>query len=76
MQIRKGKRCTTIKESPELLTLAKHHTVSYSEKALKVKDRYLYTTRGGEVASRQAHNLEIVGSNPTPATRTLKLLKE
>ena len=26
--------------------------------------------RGGAVVARQAHNLEVVGSNPTPATRT------
>ena len=26
-------------------------------------------SRGGEVASREAHNLEIAGSNPAPATR-------
>ncbi len=25
-------------------------------------------SRGGEVVSRKAHNLEIVGSNPAPAT--------
>ncbi len=27
-------------------------------------------TRGRAVAARQAHNLEVVGSNPTPATTT------
>ena len=26
------------------------------------------TLRGGAVAARQAHNLKVVGSNPTPAT--------
>ncbi len=26
------------------------------------------TMRGGAEAARQAHNLEVVGSNPTPAT--------
>ena len=29
-------------------------------------------TRGRAVAARQAHNLEVVGSNPTPATRIIK----
>ena len=28
----------------------------------------LATTRGGAVAARWAHNPEVVGSNPTPAT--------
>ena len=32
------------------------------------------TTRGGEVASRQAHNLEIAGSNPAPATNLKDLI--
>src|SRR5262249_25224316 len=27
-----------------------------------------YFSRGGAVAARQAHNLEVVGSNPTPGT--------
>ncbi len=36
----------------------------YTEKAI-------FATRGGEVASRQAHNLEIAGSNPAPATRII-----
>jgi hypothetical protein len=28
------------------------------------------TTRDGAEAARQAHNLEVVGSNPAPATTT------
>lgn len=28
-----------------------------------------FLSRGGEVVSREAHNLEIVGANPTPATK-------
>ncbi len=30
--------------------------------------RYVSSLRGRAVAARQAHNLEVVGSNPTPAT--------
>jgi hypothetical protein len=30
---------------------------------------YRHTLRGGEVVSRLAHNQEVVGSNPTPATK-------
>ncbi len=29
-------------------------------------------TRGGAVAARQAHNLEVGGSNPPPATREVE----
>ena len=29
----------------------------------------LCPVRGRAVAARQAHNLEVVGANPTPATR-------
>ncbi len=36
---------------------------------------YLHISRdGGSWSARQAHNLEIVGSNPTPATNLKKLL--
>lgn len=28
-----------------------------------------YVTRGGAVAARQAHNLKVEGSNPSPATK-------
>ncbi len=31
--------------------------------------RCLTTTRGRAVAARQAHNLEVAGSNPAPATK-------
>jgi hypothetical protein len=34
--------------------------------ALSFSD-YIAITRGGAAAARQAHNLEVVGSNPTPA---------
>ena len=30
--------------------------------------------QGGEVASRQAHNLKVGGSNPSPATKLSRLL--
>ncbi len=28
-----------------------------------------FTKRGGAVVAREAHNLEVVGANPTPATK-------
>ena len=31
------------------------------------------TTRDGAEVARQAHNLEVVGSNPAPATKTKRL---
>lgn len=33
------------------------------------KPAFAGTSRGGGVAPRKAHNLEIAGSNPVPATR-------
>lgn len=35
--------------------------------------RVLYKLRGGAEVARQSHNLEHVGSNPTPATMIVKL---
>src|SRR6266498_195637 len=32
-----------------------------------------YPPRGGAAAARRAHNPEVVGSSPTPATKTLKV---
>lgn len=35
---------------------------------LETKGFYISSSRGGEVASRRAHNPEIAGANPAPAT--------
>ncbi len=44
-----------------------------SEKTLLVvsvaDSNHSTTTRGRAVAARQAHNLEVAGSNPAPATK-------
>lgn len=44
----------------------------------KVRVRYLTfkSSRGGAVAARRAHNPEVVGSNPTPATKLRTLRKQ
>lgn len=42
-------------------------TVKTESGVLKIQLSYQITLRGGAEAARQAHNLEVVGSNPTPA---------
>ncbi len=33
----------------------------------------IYPTRGRAVAARQAHNLEVAGANPAPATKKITI---
>ena len=47
---------------------AEHKTFHY---AAKIVDFCGYTTRGGAVVARRAHNPKVVGSNPTPATKII-----
>ncbi len=44
------------------------HKISFKLNALFIKDTL---TRSGAAAARQAHNLEVGGSNPPSATRLL-----
>ncbi len=40
---------------------------------LTIDDVSRKSTRGGAVAARRAHNPKVVGSSPTPATKTTPL---
>jgi hypothetical protein len=54
-----------------------HHVNPYTP--LSPSDCTLYTcgtSRGRAVAARRAHNPEVVGSNPTPATTFLDLFRQ